>query len=139
MSRPVSREDIEQLVQAVNRLALAFDRAAAATSSASTSVTVPIIAQAGWELVEPAVEVPWPVPPTFTGVEEGVPPIPQSILSAATGKISAVEGSLKIEFIGPGRQDLQLGWPSQLILSTRSWTPSHPCQTPSGLCSVPLR
>ena len=92
MSRPVSREDIEQLVQAVNRLALAFDRAAAGTSSPSTSVTVPIITQAGWELVEPAVEVPWSVPPTFTGVEEGVPPIPQSILSAASGKISAVAG-----------------------------------------------
>ena len=79
-------------MQAVNRLALAFERGAAATSSSATSVSVPIITQAGWELVEPAVEVPWAVPKSITGVEEGVPPIPPTLLAAASSKISSVVG-----------------------------------------------
>ena len=94
MSVPATRAGIESLVAAVNRLTLAFERAEAATSS-STTVQVPIISQACWELVEPPAHTPWAVPTTFTGVEEGPTKIPHSLLVSAASEISSVVGKLE--------------------------------------------
>lgn len=84
MSAPATRADIESLVAAVNRLVLAFERAEAAASS-STTVQVPFVSQAGWELVE------------LTGVEEGPTQVPHSLLVSAASKICP-----KIVFVGLG-------------------------------------
>ena len=135
MSRPVTREDIDRLVHAVNQLALAFDRASLPSSS-STTVSVPIISQAGWELVEPSVEVPWTAPKSFTGVEEGVPAIPQSLLILASSKISSV--------VGQPQERVQRAWKAGfaawVALSTHTeYTPVDPLPSLSDTIWVVLR
>ena len=136
MSRPVTREDIDRLVQAVERLSLAFEQAAAATSSSSTSVTVPIISQAGWELVEPSVVVPWTVPKSITGVEEGVPTIPHSLLVSASSKISSVVGQPQERV----HRAWKAGFAAWVAVSTHTeYTPVEPLPSLSDTIWVILR
>ena len=58
MSHPVTKEDLAQLISAVNRLSIALERSSLASSSSQTVEPRPVISVAGWELVEEAFELP---------------------------------------------------------------------------------
>lgn len=89
MSHPVTKEDLAQLISAVNRLSIALERSSLASSSSQT----PVISVAGWELVEEASELPLSVKVDPHRVfEDGPEPIPEDLLALTSSKLTSVCG-----------------------------------------------
>ena len=93
MSHPVTKEDLAQLISAVNRLSIALERSSLASSSSQTVEPRPVISVAGWELVEEAFELPLSVKVDPHRVfEDGPEPIPEDLLALTSSKLTSVCG-----------------------------------------------